>query len=607
MTNPILEKALAYERAGFSVIPVRSGEKRPAITWEQYQTERATPDMLRGWFGNGRYEALGIVTGAVSGGLVIIDLDGDGWERARDDLLKAFPELKETRWVRSGSGKLHIWISADSLRNGNGEDVTRYAFKRPDLGENTAIEIRANTVQTLVPPSVHPSGKPYEFANHNDILRLANLSELIHWLTEWQKNKPATTKPASPTDDELSARWIDRHTDTSFGLEEWRRYTAGFWPVVAADTVGREVLEVCIEAKAEGVKPTKARIGSVMELARLSVGVEEHQWNASNNALALRNGTLDLNTLTLREHRPDDYMTRALGYDYDPEATAAHFDYALYSTIPAAADFLQEFAGYCLTTDTHLETAVWFYGPPGSGKSTVLQGITAMLGDLAGFLSLAQIERSQFALADLPGKRLVMSTEQPAMYIKSTWILNSIISGEPVTIEQKNQRAYTITSQAKIAFAMNDLPRINDANNGIFRRVKVIKFPALRPEDRNEELKNLISQETPGILNWALAGLRRLRARGRFEIPECIQTATENFQRDNDKAALFVSEMCQIEDDRRVQSALLYEAYSLWCTKNGLKAESSTTLAAEWERLGFERKRISGKTWWQGVGLESTF
>jgi putative DNA primase/helicase len=193
------------------------------------------------------------------------------------------------------------------------------------------------------------------------------------------------------------------------------------------------------------------------------------------------------------------------------------------------------------------------------------------------------------------------------MYIKSTWILNSIISGEPVTIEQKNQRAYTITSQAKIAFAMNDLPRINDANNGIFRRVKVIKFPALRPEDRNEELKNLISQETPGILNWALTGLRRLRARGRFEIPECIQTATENFQRDNDKAALFVSEMCQIEADRRVQSALLYEAYSLWCTKNGLKAESSTTLAAEWERLGFERKRISGKTWWQGVGLESTF
>ena len=86
------------------------------------------------------------------------------------------------------------------------------------------------------------------------------------------------------------------------------------------------------------------------------------------------------------------------------------WEYALKSTVPDAADFLQEFAGYALTTDTRFEIAVWLYGPAGSGKSTVLTGLQTMLGERAGILGLADIERSSFALANLPGKTLYAHT-----------------------------------------------------------------------------------------------------------------------------------------------------------------------------------------------------
>ena len=600
--DSILQFATGYTQNGFSVVPIRHGDKRPAIAWEQYQTKAANQEQVARWFGTGQYDALGIITGEVSHGLVILDFDGDGWEKARDEVLAEFHQLNETKHVKTGSGKLHIYLCADDLSNGRGEKVSRKVYKRADLGAGTAIELRGNAMQTLAPPSAHPSGGVYEFINDYDIARVPDLHSLINWLDAWQRNEK-DAKRAMPTDDELAGRWIEADAMTAYGLNDWRIYLDGHWPIVPEEQTKAGILQICTAAKSERVRPTAARVSSVMELARLLTFVPTEKWDTRNDILVFENGTLDLKKFKLREHSPEDYATRAVPYSYDETATMPHFDYALYSTIPGAAEFLQEFAGYCLTIDTTLETAVWFYGPPGSGKSTLLHGITTMMGDMVGHLSLAQIERSQFSLADLPGKRLVMSTEQPSMYVRSTDILNTIISGEPVQIERKHKPAYTIIPQAKIIFAMNDLPRVNDASNGLFRRVKVLKFPALAPEARDEKLKRLISDEGAGIMNWALDGLRRLRKRGHFTIPECVTSATDDFKRENDKASLFVSECCETSPENRVQSQLLYNGFKEWCFENGLKPSSSTSMAREWERLGFEKKRINGKTWWQNVGL----
>jgi putative DNA primase/helicase len=111
---------------------------------------------------------------------------------------------------------------------------------------------------------------------------------------------------------------------------------------------------------------------------------------------------------------------------------------------------LGEFAGYCLTVDTSHELAVWLYGPPGGGKSTFIEGFKAMLGKYAGLLGLADIQRSRFALADLPGKTLVVAAEQPSDYISSSHILNAIISGEEILVERKFRDAFTVTPRAKI-------------------------------------------------------------------------------------------------------------------------------------------------------------
>lgn len=408
-------------------------------------------------------------------------------------------------------------------------------------------------------------------------------------------------KPTTPTHDELRNRYVDEDENCSYGLGEWRRYKEGIWPVVPELRIKRSICEVIEAAKPEGVKPTNSLLSSVTELTRVKVAIPDDHWNADPDILVCKNGALRISARELGAHRPEHYATSAVPYDYDPKATPAVWHYFLNNTVPGATTFLQEFAGYALTTNMAHEVALWLYGPPGSGKSTFLAGLQAMLGHRAGLLGLAEIERNRFALADLPGKTLVVASEQPSSYLASTNVLNQIISGEPLQVERKYQDPVTVLPRCKIAWAMNELPRVADANSGLFRRVKVVKFPTLPPDERDPEIKRVIEEEGAGILNWALEGLRRLGERGDFNVPASVEEATTQFRENNDVPALFVADRCVKDSGAREKAGELYSEYRQWCEDNGHRPQSSTRLADDWQRLGFERKRIKGSSYYQGV------
>jgi putative DNA primase/helicase len=406
----------------------------------------------------------------------------------------------------------------------------------------------------------------------------------------------------SPTDDELASRWINRSDETIHCLGNFRRYGNGIWPKLTRTKVEGEILDVLKKAKSEGVRPSTGRLNSVINLARIQSTKKNELMEPNPKILVFPNGTLELTSRNFRDHSPLDYAISSLPYEYDENARPEAWLKILSRLSPEIVAFLQEYFGYCLTKETKHEIAVWLTGTSGCGKSAIIEGIKAMFGSLAVQLSISDIERSKFALPLIVGKSVIYSTEQCTDTPTSVDILNKIVSGETMMIEAKYEAPFNYKPNQKLIWASTDLPYI-PTGDGFYRRFQVINVPPLPPDKRDIDIKRLISQEGPGIFNWALAGLRRLEQRGHFDIPQSVRSATEQFEVANDTIQEFVEECCVLDPGKRIQTSVIYTAYRKWCEINGRNFLSNIKLSEEWIKRGFTRKEIVGCRYWQGIAL----
>jgi putative DNA primase/helicase len=69
--SPSIDWHGLYNR-GWSIFPVKPGSKQPAMQWERFQKQRATPEEVAAWAATDWN--VGIVTGAISG-LIVLDCD----------------------------------------------------------------------------------------------------------------------------------------------------------------------------------------------------------------------------------------------------------------------------------------------------------------------------------------------------------------------------------------------------------------------------------------------------------------------------------------------------------------------------------------------------
>ncbi len=189
--NSYVERAKALTERGFTTIPLIG--KRPAVSeWQKLTTDvvKAKTDV---WLKEGKWQNIGMLCGAASGNVVVIDFDGmPGYEQ----FIAKFPALAETYTVKTGSGNgMHCYYRLDLVPDN--VDV-----KGILIGEEYVnIELKADGRQVVIPPSIHPDTlQEYEVAKRVPILKLTEISAVIEWMHSMQPawEPPTENIPARP-------------------------------------------------------------------------------------------------------------------------------------------------------------------------------------------------------------------------------------------------------------------------------------------------------------------------------------------------------------------------------------------------------------------------
>jgi len=145
------QAALEYLARGWSVIPAKAREKRPAVPWKSYQSRYVSEKTLHEWYRRSPDFNVSIVTGAISG-LIVVDVDPrHGGDVSLKELEREHGPLPETVESVTGGGGRHLYFAHPGGQIHNRTNVA------------PGIDIRGDGGCIVAPPSVHPSGKPYRW------------------------------------------------------------------------------------------------------------------------------------------------------------------------------------------------------------------------------------------------------------------------------------------------------------------------------------------------------------------------------------------------------------------------------------------------------------
>lgn len=193
--------------------------------------------------------------------------------------------------------------------------------------------------------------------------------------------------------------------------------------------------------------------------------------NSGTNAKDLNTSLIFSNVETKREDYASKKLDYALGEGdcpswmdlvgtlYDPE-NRAKIEWAIGAVVAGDSKFIQKF--------------LVFYGPPGSGKSTVLNIIEKLFHGYTSVFDARELagNNNAFATAAFKANPLVaIQHDGDLSRIYDNTKLNSIVAHEIMTVNEKYKTPYSARSNAFLFMGTNLPVKITDAKSGIIRRL----------------------------------------------------------------------------------------------------------------------------------------
>ena len=332
-------------------------------------------------------------------------------------------------------------------------------------------------------------------------------------------------------------------------------------------------------------------IKRAIEAAGNSLRINLTDFDSNPYLLNCTNGVYDMQSLSFRQARPDDYLSLQTDTPYYSSFGVRGVEcqkwYKFIDEITSGnkdkAHFLQKALGYSLLGDNLKECMFIAWGKTRSGKGTLYNTIANILGSNKdnGYASTINpnficerkngferdVNAPEPALASIVGKRFITLSETKHNALLDVNAIKQYTGRDLVKTRTLHSEPISFIPPFTMWLSTNFYPLVNDHTLFESDRVWVVTFDEhfdLNTRDENLKMEFTKPENKPTILKWLIDGYEKFMKEGLIP-PQCVLDATEEYSRMNDTVLCFKLDCLEKSDTEFVSNTALYTAYKKWC------------------------------------------
>lgn len=435
--------------------------------------------------------------------------------------------------------------------------------------------------------------------------------------------------PAAFGDDALAVEWVKQHSENWRYValwDTWHEWDGSRWAPIEgnkhfhlARLITREALlwpgADKLQARDLRRVNSASMAASILRVAKADPAIEANsdQWDTNPMLAGIPGGVIDLSVCKVIEAEREQYITKRLSVapEKSPPTLWIEFLQRVTDGDKDLIDYLQRFAGYCLTGETREHALAFLYGTGANGKTTFVETLLHILQDYGlstGMETLSEQHTTQHSteIARLRGARLVASEETSSGARWNEARIKRLTGGGRIAARKMRQDDFEFTPAFKLLIAGNHKPALR-ADEAMRRRIHLVPFIVTIPEqDRDKLLGEKLKAEAPRILHWMLEGCAAWLDYG-LSPGERIRDATEKYIQSNDILGAWIDDCCEITDASTFSDGRdLHKSFVDWCDQQGEKSWSRRGWSDAMIARGLDDARTKHARGFRGIKLRLT-